>query len=138
MPVALTNITGSQQSGITGGWIPTSETLIEGITAAGAQRRLILAQVSDIYLVSVLMQVTSNATAGRVEPQVQYFGYAHGAGQQLISRVVPSFDATDVNFTSAALLPIRAAASDIFISWDMSANGALPIVDLYWRISRSV
>lgn len=134
MPLNLTDNLGPKVEMATGRWIPTTETFIR-LTASQAQTRLFVAQVSDTYLVRWYLEVDSNATSGRVVPQVNFFTYGTGVGRQRFQRGL-AMDATNQDATSSSWMMIRSANSDIFISADLGANGALPIVQLYCSLSR--
>lgn len=134
MPLQLTDRLGPQVDAPTGRWIPVSETFIR-LTATQAQTRLIIAAVSDTYLVRWYLEVDSVATLGRVVPQVNYFTYGTGAGKARFQRG-PEMAAANQDATSSSWMMIRSANSDVFISADLGANGALPIVQLYCSISR--
>ena len=140
MPLFLTDKLGPQVDAKTGGWIPNSETYIIGQAATLQPTFFYKAQVSGIYLVTVIMQTTSNATLGLVLPRVDYYGaWDQGVGKQLFTQPAAPFfadAASSIEATSSVIMAIRAAASDIFIRATMSANGALPIVNLYFRVSR--
>lgn len=137
MPLYLTDSLGPKVNNATGAWLPVSDTYLQLQTGAISKNRLAVAQVSDIYLVTVFMQCTSGATLGTVTPRVDYYGaWDQGVGRQLFQSVPLAFGATNPDTSSSALLAIRAAASDIFISTTVGANGALPIYNLYVRLSR--
>lgn len=135
MPLQLTDRLGPQVDAATGRWIPNSETYLEAISGAMTQRRLLLAQVSDVYLVRWYMQVTSLATLGAVTPQVNFFTYGTGAGKAVFQRGT-AMATTDLDATSSTWMMVRSASSDIFITTTASANGALPAYNLYVSISR--
>lgn len=134
MPLALSDRLGPQVDLQNGRWIPVSETFIR-LTASQPQTRLAIAQVSDTYLVRWYLEVDSNATSGRVVPQVNFFTYGTGAGKARFQRG-GEMAATNQDATSSTWMMIRSANSDIFISADLGANGALPIVQLYVSLSR--
>lgn len=135
MSLYLTDKLGPRVDSRTGRWVPNSETYIEGQAAALAQTRILVAQISDLYLVRWHLQVTSAATLGRVIPKAHYFTYGTGPGKA-VTQVGDGMGAASADFTSSSWMMIRAASSDIFISTEMLANGALPVVNLYVSVSR--
>lgn len=139
MPLYLTDTNGPQVDNRTGAWIPKSDTYIStAITGDMSQRRLYLAQISDIYLVTFFMQVTSVGGVGAaVTPRVTYWGdWETGNGMALQADGTP-MAAVGASATSSAILAIRAANSDIFISAVAPASGgAAPAYRMYIRLSR--
>ncbi len=134
MPLNLSDSLGPRIDLQTGRWIPVSDTFIR-LTASQPQTRLAVAQVSDIYLVRWYLEVESNATLGTVVPQVNFFTYGTGSGKARFQRGAV-MAAANQDATSSSWMMIRSANSDVFISADLGANGALPIVNLYVSLSR--
>lgn len=136
MPLFLTDSLGPQVEAKSGRWIPNSETYLIGQNASLAKALFFKAQVSDIYLVTLIAHCTSVATAGAVTVRVDYYGaWDQGAGRQLFT-VAPAMALLDLEATSSTILAIRAASSDIFLTTAVAANGAAPIFNLYARIAR--
>ncbi len=135
-PLALTDRLGPQVNEPTGGWIPNSDTYLIGQTASLARTFFFKAQVSDIYLVTWILQVTSGATSGLITPRVDYYGaWDQGAGRQLFQHAA-SMALVDPESSSSTIMAIRAASSDIFLTTTVTQNGAAPTFNLYVRISR--
>jgi len=135
-PLNLSDSLGPKVDLQTGRWIPVSETYIEGISGVMTQRRLIVAQVSDTYLVRWYMDVTSAGVAGAaVTPQVLFFGYGQGAGKQLYQKGTP-MAAVDTDATSSTWMLIRSASSDIYITTQSTTAGVPPTYKMYVSIGR--
>lgn len=136
MPLNLTDNLGPKVDMASGRWIPNSESYVTAITGAMSQRRLLLAQVSDLYLVRWFMQVTSATVAGgAVTPRVHFWGnWEVGNGQAYTQDGAP-MAAVSASVTSSAWMMIRSANSDIFVSAAAPA-GVPPIYNLYFSVSR--
>jgi len=109
-----------------------STTYIEAATGALAQRRLYLAAVSGIYNVGLVADCTSITVSGAgINVQLSYYNYGTtkpNFGRSVTQSVVFAQDSLFV--TSSAILAIRSAASDIFITTSVVGSGTSPTTDL--------
>lgn len=146
MPLQETNKLSLQHSGIDGTVVRfqdiatsaygiavvRSNTYIEAVTGAISARRLYLALSSGIFNIGLVMDVTSITAPGAgVNIQVSYFNYGGtkpNFGRSITQNVVLAADSLFVS--SAAILAIRSAASDIFLTSSVVGSGTSPTYDL--------
>lgn len=136
-PLNLSDSLGPKVDLQSGRWIPNSEAYLTALSGAMSQRRLLLAQVSDLYLVRWFMQVTSASVAGAaVTPRVHFWGdWEVGNGKALTQDGTP-MAAVSASATSSAWIMIRSANSDVFVSTASVPAGVAPQYNLYVSISR--
>lgn len=137
-PLALTDSLGPQINERTGAFLAISDTYITALTGTMATQRLAIAAVSDVFLVTWFLQVTSSGGLGAtVSPRVDFYGaWDVGAGKAMFQQGAP-MAAVNTDATSTTIMAIRAAQSDIFISAQAPASGgAAPSYNLYIRLHR--
>ena len=143
MPTQITSRLGIQEDSQTGKIVRYQDTVLAGLgfgamvtevylaqqTAALTQTRLYLAANSGVYM--ALIYVDNLTGTPVIQPTLNWFSFGVGAGFQMTQTPISMAFAT-INATSTAIMLLRSAASDIFLSTAQTGAGTYNLgVELY-------